>query len=275
MDEKRKMQHENDEVEIDLLQLLLALRHRLWLIILAAIVCGGLAGAYSKFILTPQYTSTAMMYILTKETTLTSLADLQIGSQLTKDYTVIINSRPVLEEVIQKNGLLLTYEQMKKKVQIDNPADTRILYVSVQDPDPYLAKTLADDVAMTSSQYIGDIMEMVPPKLIENSVVAQYQSSPGNRRNALLGAMAGILLTCGLVVLKVIMNDTIRTEEDVARYLDITVLAMVPARAGDSERHGSYGGEEYRRGGSSQARRKNKKVKKARAGKKAEGGELR
>ena len=66
------------------------------------ILFGGVAGAFSAFVLTPQYKSTAMVYILSKETTLTSLADLQIGSQLTKDYSVMITSRPVLEEVIEK-----------------------------------------------------------------------------------------------------------------------------------------------------------------------------
>ena len=45
-----------------------------------------------------------MVYVLSKETTLTSLADLQIGSQLTKDYSVMITSRPVLEQVIKNQG---------------------------------------------------------------------------------------------------------------------------------------------------------------------------
>ena len=55
-----------------------------------------------------------MVYVLSKETTLTSLADLQIGSQLTKDYSVMITSRPVLEQVIENQGLNMTYGQFKK-----------------------------------------------------------------------------------------------------------------------------------------------------------------
>ena len=96
--------------------MLAALKRRIWLILLAAVIGGGIAGAFSKFVLTPQYTSTAMMYILSKETTLTSLADLQIGSQLTKDYEVIVKSRPILEDVIQSLGLNLTHEELKEKI---------------------------------------------------------------------------------------------------------------------------------------------------------------
>ena len=83
--------------------------------------------AFSKIALTPMYTSTSMMYAVSKETTLTSLADLQIGSQLTQDYKVIITSRPVLEEVIGDLDLNISYEILKSKISINNPADTRIL----------------------------------------------------------------------------------------------------------------------------------------------------
>ena len=71
---------------------------------------GGAFGLFSKFAITPQYTSTSMVYILSKETTLTSLADLQIGSQLTQDYKIIVTSRPVISEVIDKLKLDISYE---------------------------------------------------------------------------------------------------------------------------------------------------------------------
>ena len=57
MENQNQMNNDNDEVEIDLLELLLAMKKKLWAIILAAVVCGGIAGVYSKLVLTPQYTS--------------------------------------------------------------------------------------------------------------------------------------------------------------------------------------------------------------------------
>lgn len=220
--------HENADDEIDLLELFYALRHRIWMIVLAAILGGGIFGAYSRFVLVPQYQSTAMLYILSKETTLTSLADLQIGSQLTQDYKIIVVSRPVLEEVIENLGINLTYDQLKGKITIENPSDTRILSITAQDADPVIAKSIADTVAETASQYISDIMEMVPPKMIERGVIATQKSSPSNAKNALIGAFAAAFVVCGLIVLEVIMNDSIVSEEDVARYLGLPVLAAVP-----------------------------------------------
>ena len=150
MENKMYEDRNEDAIEIDVLELLFALRKKLWMIILAAVIgCLG-AGIYSKVILSPVYTSTSMVYVLSKETTLTSLADLQIGSQLTKDYSVMITSRPVLEEVIEKQKLSLSYNQLKRMIRISNPADTRILNMSVSDTDPVRAKAIVDAVAKAS-----------------------------------------------------------------------------------------------------------------------------
>lgn len=225
--------YDDDEIEIDLLELLGEFRRRIWLILGVIVLFGGVAGAFSRFVLTPQYKSTAMVYILSKETTLTSLADLQIGSQLTKDYKIIVTSRRVLNQVIDDMELDLTYKEMVKKVTIDNPQDTRILSISVEDPDPAMAKMMADKIASVSSDYIGDIMEMVPPKLIEEGEIPVLKSSPSNVKNALIGSLLGAVLICGLLTFQVVMNDTIRTEEDVTKYLGLSVLASVPVREGE------------------------------------------
>ena len=215
--------YDDDEIEIDLLELLGEFRRKIWIILGTIILFGGAAGAFSAFVLTPQYKSTAMVYILSKETTLTSLADLQIGSQLTKDYKIIVTSRRVLNQVIEDMELNLTYKELVEKVTIDNP----------QDPDPAMAKLIADKIAVTSSDYIGDIMEMVPPKLIEEGEVPILKSSPSNTKNALIGGFIGAVLVCGFITVNVILNDTIRTEEDVTKYLGLSVLASVPEREGE------------------------------------------
>ena len=223
-------QYDDEEIEIDLRAILLEWRKRWWMIA-AALVAGALAaGLFSRVILSPVYESTTMMYVLSKETTLSSLADLQMGTQLTQDYKVLVTSRPVLEEVISELGLDMDYEDLQAAVSINNPSDTRILTITVSNSDPVMAKTIVDEIAQTASGYIGSIMEMVPPKIVEEGQVPEYQSSPSVKRNAALGGIVGAVLVCGVLTLLVILNDTIRTEEDVERYLGLTTLALVPER---------------------------------------------
>lgn len=100
--------------EIDLLELIQALKKKIVYLILAAVLGGVVAGAYTKFMVTPLYTSTATVLVLSKDTTLTSIADLQLGTQLTSDYSTLMLTRPVLEEVIDNLGLDMSWEALKR-----------------------------------------------------------------------------------------------------------------------------------------------------------------
>ncbi len=226
--------NESEEIQIDLLELLYKLKQKLWLIILITVLAGGSAGAYSRYVITPQYTSTAMVYVLSKESTMYSLTDLQVGSQLTKDYKIMVTSRPVLEEVVESLKLDMSYKDLRKKISVTNPTDTRILTLSVRDTDPTRAKEIVDKISTTSSDYIGDMMEMVPPKIFEEGEIPSVKTSPDTKKNALIGAVAGMFLICTILAAGVIIDDTIRTEEDVERYLGLSVLAAVPNREGES-----------------------------------------
>ena len=223
------MEKQYDDV-IDLKAVLLEWKKGWWMI--AAAMAAGVVAAvlFSKVVLSPVYQSSSMLYVLSKETTLTSLADLQMGTQLTQDYKVLVTSRPVLDAVTEELGLDMTYEELRAGISIDNPTDTRILTITVENQDPLMAKTLVDCISQTASAYIGSIMEMVPPKIVEEGQIPEYPSSPNVRRNAALGGLAGAALVCGALTLLVILNDTIRTEEDVEHYLGLTTLALVPER---------------------------------------------
>ena len=225
----------NESFNIDLFQLFFELRKRIVHILLAAMIGGALVGGYSRFMIQPKYRSTAMMYVLSKETTLTSLADLQIGSQLTNDYKTIVTSRPVLESVVNELELSYGYKALGNKITINNPPNTRIITITVEDTDPYKAKLIADSVARVSAELISEIMEMIPPKMIESGEIATQKSGPANGKNAMIGAILGAFAMCAWITIKTSMNDTITSTDDVANRLGVSVLASVPARANMSE----------------------------------------
>lgn len=246
--EKITHQHlDDDEIVIDFRELFYEFKRRIWWILLAALLGTGAAGAYSYYLLTPQYISEAKIYVLSKETTLTSLADLQMGTQLTQDYKELIGSRPVMQEVINTLNLDITYRQLAEKLKLENPKDTRILYLTVTDPNPYMAKAIVDEIANAASDYIGEIMEMTPPKLIEDGMVATVQTSPNVKKNAAVGGLVMLVLACGVITLSVIMNDTIRSEEDVFKYLELPVLAVVPERKDSKVERSSSSGRFFGR----------------------------
>ena len=244
-----------DRVEIDLLELLFAFRRRILWIVLAAILGGGISFAGTRVLMTPMYESTTTMLVLISETTLSSLSELQLGTQLTNDYEILTKSRAVLETVIENLNLNLGYEQLNNMVSISNPEDSRIMEITLTYPDPEEAKTIVDEITSENSEFIGDQMEGIPPKIIDQGEVPSGPSSPSVSRNTLLGTLLGIVVSCGIITVITVMDDTIKTEEDIEYYLGIPTLASVPDR------------KDYI-GGKKKARNRKKSIKKAKKVKK-------
>ena len=230
MNENMNNLMEADELEIDLREIFFEIKKWLWLIAAVCIFGGAVAFGITKFVMTPIFTAENSMLVLTKETTLSSLADLQMGSQLTGDYTVLTTSRPVLETVIENLELDMEYQDLKKLISISNPNDTRILVISVEHPSPQMALDIVREVANEASEYIGDTMEVVPPKIIDEGVLPTKKTSPSTAKNTLIGILLGGILSAGIIVLRVVLDDTIKSEEDIEKHLGLSTLSAVPDR---------------------------------------------
>ena len=226
----------NEEVEIDLVEIFHALLSKIWLIILLAALGLGAMLGYTMLFVKPTYSSTSTIYILSKSTSITSLADIQLGSQITKDYQVIITSRPVLEEVINNLSLNKTYENLRTQISINNPDNTRFLEITVKDSDAYLAKKIVDELTDVSVRTTGDVMDTTPPNIMDYGQVASSPVSPSLKKNGLIGGLLGFVLACAIIIIQFMMNDSIKTGEDVEKYLGLNVLGMIPLEEGVSKR---------------------------------------
>lgn len=223
----------DDEITIDLAELFGVLWHWIWLILLVALLLGGAAYAFSKFVIPEEFQSTTKIYVLDKESGSggqTTYTDLQVGSQLTKDYAELITSRTVIEKVIADNHLesVYDYKEFLNKVEVNTPTDTRIVSITVTDTNPALAQELADDIRVEASDLIIDTMQIDAVNTYEEANLPTEKSAPSCSKWALIGALLGALLVGGIVTLQYILDDTIKTSEDVEQYLGLSTLALIP-----------------------------------------------
>lgn len=224
----------NDDVmEIDLAEVGRAVFHRIWLVVLAGVLAGAAAFVISRFFITPVYTSTAQVIVLTDDSKSSSLANLQASAQLTSDYAELMTSSPVLRETIQELNLNIEEAALKKRITITNPTNTRILIISATDPDPKQAQQIVNAISQNGSDYITQTLGVTTPN-ISGGEVADKPSSPNVKKNTAVGLIIGVLLAIVWIVISMLMNDTMTTEEDVEKYLHLTVLASVPDRAADA-----------------------------------------
>ena len=121
-----------------------------------------------------------------------------------------------------------TYEQLSKRVSIENPTDTRVLKIVVTDTDLEASKTVADEIAKVSSQYIADNMDQSQPKIIQTAYASKTPVNNNILKNTVIGAVLGLILAAGIVVLGYMLDDTISNADDMETRTGLKVLASLP-----------------------------------------------
>lgn len=218
----------NDEMEINLLEILKVIKEKLWLSLLLPMIFAIGAGLISYYVLEPMYESKSKLYVIKSTDNGATLSDLQFTTKLTQDYMVLIKSRPVVEAVINKVGLSISNESMLSYLSVSNPSNTPILEISIKYSDPTMAKAIVDAFAEESRIFIASIMDTDMPAIIEEGNINAEPVSPNIINNILISGVLGLMLSIGIIVLIYILDDRIKSSEDITRYLGLTTLAVIP-----------------------------------------------
>ena len=225
----RPVNEEDQEFEIDILELLGVIVSKIWIVILAAAIAAAGTYFFYAFLVTPMYRSTTKIYVINRQNgdSLT-YTDLQTGSQLTKDYQQLVTSRPVLEQVKDELGLNIDENALKGKITVSVPTDTRIVSITVEDADPYMARAIADRVRIAAAKHIANVMNTEAVNVVEEANLPTSISSPKTMKNTAIGGMVGAAIAIMIIVLVYILDDTIKNPDDIEKYLHLSVLASIP-----------------------------------------------
>lgn len=219
---------EANMIEIDVLSLLRTIWRKKFLILLTAILTTGLAFAYSAFLATPQYDSTTRLYVVTQSSDngagITN-QDLQAGSFLVKDYKEIILSQDVLKNVTTTLGIT---DDIKEKITVNIPVDTRILSITVRDSDPNQAATIANTLRDEAAKKIIEVTKVSDVTTLEAALPAEKPSTPQTKRNLVLGFIVGAFLATALVLVLEVLDDRVKRPQDIEEGLGMTLLGVVP-----------------------------------------------
>lgn len=220
---------QNDEVEIDIGYILSILWEKILVIIATGIIVGLAGFLVSKFLITPKYESETKLYVLNRANdSATTLSDVQLSTQLTKDYQILVTSAPVMNQVIKELGLNMKASELASTISVDTPSDTRVLQITVTSNDPKRAKDIADKVAQVSSKKICDIMKIEQVNVIEEGSLSEEPAVDTVQKWTLIGLALGIVLSCAVIIIRSMLDDTVKTTEDVEKYFDLSTLAVIP-----------------------------------------------
>ena len=224
---------QNDEVEIDIGHILSILWEKILIIIATGLIVGLAGFLISKFLITPKYESETKLYVLNRANdSATTLSDVQLSTQLTKDYQILVTSAPVMNQVIKELKLDMKASELASTISVDTPSDTRVLQITVTSDDPQRAKVIADKVAEVSSEKICDIMKIEQVNVIEEGSISEQPAVDTVQKWTLIGLALGIVLSCAVIIVRSMLADTVKTTEDVEKYFNLSTLAVIPISEG-------------------------------------------
>ena len=221
--------NDNASIEIDVLYLLRKLWSKKFFIVFVGLLVGTIALLGSVFFMKPKYTSTTRIYVVSRssDTSLTN-QDLQAGSYLVNDYKEVITSSEVLSSVIDQEKLSMSVGELSKDIAVTIPTDTRVISIAVTDTDAQRACDIANTVREVAAEKIKAVTKVDDVTTLESATKPSHPSSPNVKKNAVIGALAGVFLAIVGILVAEILDDRVRRPEDIEETLGMTLLGVVP-----------------------------------------------
>lgn len=246
--------NKQDVIELDLKQLFLALWKKAWLLMLAMVICGVSAYLVTEYAMTPMYRSNVKMYVNNSSISVGSTqvsisgSDISAAQTLVDTYIVILESRSVLNAVIEHGNLNCTVEQLDKMITASSINDTEIFKIEVINPDASMAAHIGNTIAEVLPDKIATIVDGSSVRVVDFAVEAAEPYEPSHLKNTILGCILGLLVSAMLVVVMSIFNETIDSEDVLTQNFDIPILSVIPdVRSEKSGKNGYYKGGYYQR----------------------------
>lgn len=223
---------------MDIRECINMIRRRLWIIIVITVLFTISTGIYNYYYLDNIYESNTTLYIgkPTEEQTAIAYNDLLIGQNLVKDYREIANSRIVSEQVVDEliwEGKLdkeFNPENLADMVSVNLRGDTRVIEIKVQDTIPERTRDLANKLAKVFKARAQDLMKIDNIEVIDEAVLPAENKpvKPERIKNIAIAVLFGIAAGFGLILLIEYFDNTIKTSEDVEKYLELPVIGSIP-----------------------------------------------
>ncbi|MEG2348492.1 MAG: Wzz/FepE/Etk N-terminal domain-containing protein [Clostridia bacterium] len=224
--------------ELDIKELLYILMKNIGVIIVVAILSAALGLLYTSFMVTPMYkSSTSLVLSKSGNTTINTTTnptgaitqnDLILNQKLVSTYGEIIKSRAVVSEVISRLGLNIKQEELMKNIAVSPKKDTELLEITVSYKNAKTAVEIADTLAEVFKGKVKEVYNIENVSVIDKANLNDDPYNVSMVKTSALFAIVGVVLVCMILFIKMYFNNTVNTQEDIEKLINLPVLSIVP-----------------------------------------------
>ena len=217
----------NDEVEIDLSQLLKLLKKNIRLIIILALVGIIIAASATTFLISKKYQSQGSV-LLKADVVNGSLDSTQVNTNkmMVNNYVKLLQGNNIQDQVAK--NLNITSAEVRSSLSITNTTDSQIIEISSTTVDPGLSKRIVDETISVFTTLIQEKLDVTNVTIVDQPEVNPNPVSPSMVKNVIIGAVAGIVISLGYLLLTYLLDTKIKNGEQAEQYLGVPLLGIVP-----------------------------------------------
>ncbi|WP_138205060.1 YveK family protein [Haloimpatiens lingqiaonensis] len=219
------------DITLGLREVLWILRKRRKLIIGTTLLATIIAGVVSFFLLTPVYQSKVSVVIgkgnMGETGTNYKYDEVMMYQKLMKTYAEIAKLQSVAQETVKNGNLDMTTEQLKSSVKVMPQVDTQIMDIVAESQDPNKAKIIADIYTEEFIKKSSDSMHGGEVKVLDKARASNNPVKPNKKLNMAIGFFLGLMVSIGITLLLEYLDSTIKTDNDVAIVLDMTIMGVI------------------------------------------------
>ncbi len=213
--------------EINLRDLLSYFKKHLILFIVMVLFVVSAGTIYSVFLLKPEYKAQATVILSSDKSKNTVQSEINANKNLIDTYTEVVKSHRVLDRVKNKMQIDDTYEQLVKKVTVASLKDTEIISISVVDRDKNHSYSLANTIADTFTNEIGQIYNDKSVNVLDRAVEPQKPHNVDLVKQEAIYVAAGIVLATAIIFLMFYFDRTIKTTEQIEQLFKLPIYGKV------------------------------------------------
>jgi capsular polysaccharide biosynthesis protein len=216
------------------------LLHRIRFIILVAVVAGLLTFLYTNFFITPQYATSAMIFVQNY-----SKADAQSDAANADKSDGNSSNNAVAKKIFSSDisgsnslaGICVTLFQNSDEitalydgcsVTMEVNENTFYITITVNGSDPQKCANVANQISEKCIEVYSKHFDYGQIGVIRTAKEPGSPISPDKMRSALIGAAIGLILACVISILLELIDTTIKPDEDLSEIYKVPVFAEIP-----------------------------------------------
>ena len=221
--------------ELDLKELFFMFWNKKLEIILITLMFVAVGIGYSYFFVKPEYTSTTSLVLAQSSSSgqtgdgAISATDLTMNSKLVSTYSELIKRKAILGQVCENLNIPdSNIQELRGKIKVNSAKNTEIIEISVTNKDPNKAAAIANEIAKVFGEKIVEIYNISNVYLLDRAEANAVTSNINHMKDVVIFAFIGLVIAAVYVLIANMLDNTIKTEQDVEATTELLVLSSIP-----------------------------------------------